>query len=174
MFDRRGVGNAPWTRRFRCCSSQLILHGAAARANCQLRVVRPELTSAHAQGHDDGVRKCLCQILHIDPAAVHTRQLATLPLSLGGLGLRSATRTEQSAYWPSWADSWACSTTDTAMRQTHSWSVSLLVQDHRLWLLPIRLVKSCPVSWVSSHPLGMLSCTDEFEPGSCRTGWQRQ
>ena len=45
------------------------------------------------------------QILHIDPAAVHTRQVATLPLSLGGLGLRSAIRTKQSAYWASWADS---------------------------------------------------------------------
>ena len=75
------------------CAWALLLHSAAARANYQLRVVRPELTSAFAQGHDDGMWSCLCQILHIDPAAVHTRQLATLPLSLGGLGLRSAIRT---------------------------------------------------------------------------------
>ena len=33
------------------------------------------------------------------------RQIATLPLSVGGLVLRSATRTKQSAYWATWADS---------------------------------------------------------------------
>ena len=30
--------------------------------------------------------------------------LATLPLKLGGCGLRSASRTGQAAYWASWAD----------------------------------------------------------------------
>ena len=48
---------------------------------------------------------CLCHILHIDPAAALTRQVATFPLSLGGLGFRSATRTKQSAHRTSWADS---------------------------------------------------------------------
>ena len=76
---------------------------AAARAKYQLRVVRPELTSAFAQSHDDGDWRCLCQI--IEPAAAHTRQVATLPLSLGCLGLRSTTRTKQYAYWECWANS---------------------------------------------------------------------
>eukprot|EP00973_Karenia_brevis_P068026 9463993-Karenia_brevis.AAC.1 len=34
----------------------------------------------------------------------HTRQIATLPGRLGGLGLQSAERTSQAAYWASWVD----------------------------------------------------------------------
>ena len=33
-----------------------------------------------------------------------TRATASLPLSLGGLGLRSAQRTREAAYWASWSD----------------------------------------------------------------------
>ena len=32
------------------------------------------------------------------------RQTATMPMILGGLGLRSAVRVRQAAYWSSWAD----------------------------------------------------------------------
>ena len=32
------------------------------------------------------------------------RKLATLPASLGGLGLASAVRTAHAAYWAAWAD----------------------------------------------------------------------
>ena len=34
-----------------------------------------------------------------------TEDLARLPLSMGGLGLRSAVRTSPAAHWASWADS---------------------------------------------------------------------
>ena len=54
------------------CAWTLLLHSAVARANYQLRVVRP---TAFAQGHDDGVWSCLCRILNVDPTA-HTRQVA--------------------------------------------------------------------------------------------------
>ena len=36
---------------------------------------------------------------------VRARQLSSLPLALGGLGLRSAIRSQHAAYWASWADS---------------------------------------------------------------------
>ena len=39
------------------------------------------------------------------PDEDETRVRASLPFSLGGLGLRSATRTATSAFWTSWADS---------------------------------------------------------------------
>ena len=49
---------------------------------------------------------CLCQILHVSPDEVdaETWDCATLPMSLGGLGLRSAVRTSKAAHWASWAD----------------------------------------------------------------------
>ena len=79
----------------------LLAHCASARANhTQMRRSRGSGT----------VRKeftCLCQILQVDPAAIdaETRDSATLPMSLGGLGIRSAVRSCKAAHWASWADS---------------------------------------------------------------------
>ena len=56
-------------------------------------------------GHDEGLWRCLCHILRDHHGEGHlTRDTATLPLALGGLGLRSALRSGQSAYWASWED----------------------------------------------------------------------
>ena len=76
----------------------LLLHCASARANFMLRVIRPELVRGYAEGHDRGIWTCLCKLLG------RSCELASVPLSLGGLGLRSATRTREAAYWASWAD----------------------------------------------------------------------
>ena len=68
-----------------------VVAGQRSRANCQLRVVRPELTEQFAAGHDDGVWRCLCAICQITPDVEPAiRDIVTLPLGLGGLGLRSA------------------------------------------------------------------------------------
>ena len=81
-----------------------------------------------------------------------------------------AIRTKQSLTGQVGQIHWACSTTDTAMWQTHSWSVSLLVQDHRLWL-PIRLVKRSgvmgfePPTWHAVLHGARPPFPDEFEPG---------
>ena len=52
------------------------------------------------------VWQCLCDILKIpeDFMGNPHQAVATLPLSLGGLGLRSAVRTSVPAHWASWAD----------------------------------------------------------------------
>ena len=45
--------------------------------------------------------------LHTDRRVTTTRDVrdtASMPLVLGGLGLRSAVRTSKAAYWASWAD----------------------------------------------------------------------
>ena len=78
----------------------LLLHCASARANYQLRVVRPELVNSFAESHDQGLWRCLCAIVGVPAETCDglTRATATLPLSLGGLGLRSAARTRESAY----------------------------------------------------------------------------
>ena len=84
----------------------LLLHCASARANYQFRVVRPELVNSFAESHDQGLWRCLCAIVGV-PSETRdelTRATATLPLSLGGMGLRSVARTREAAYWASWAD----------------------------------------------------------------------
>ena len=83
------------------CAWLLLLHCASARANYLLRVVRPEWVQSFACVHDQNLWKCLCAILRIpvDSCEEQTRNTATLPLSLGGLGLRSAQRSCVAAYW---------------------------------------------------------------------------
>ena len=84
----------------------LLLHCALARANYQLRSVPPNASAEFAATHDAGLWRCLCSILQLDPAqADSVRETATVLLSLGGLGLRSALRTRVPAFWASWADS---------------------------------------------------------------------
>ena len=80
--------------------------GPSARANYQLRVMRPECVLEFARAHDENMWRGLCTILEVPTTACsrNARDLSSLPLSLGGLGLRSATKTRVSAYWASWAD----------------------------------------------------------------------
>ena len=81
-----------------CCSS--------ARATYFLRVVSPDTALEYASLHDEWIWSCLCQLLDISPTLCDNvaKQCATLPLVLGGLGLRSAVRTRVPAHWASWAD----------------------------------------------------------------------
>ena len=66
-------------------------------------IIIPTLTEAFARGHDEGLWQCMCEILRVPSAAgLLARNFASLPL--GGLGLRSASRSRQSAKWASWAD----------------------------------------------------------------------
>ena len=60
-----------------------------------------------AQVHDAGLWRCLCAILRVgeDQCDALAKDAASFPLSMGGLGLRSAVRTSSSAHWASWADS---------------------------------------------------------------------
>ena len=84
----------------------LLLHCAAARACFQLRVVGPSAVEEFARHHDQSLWQCLSDILQadLDQCTEEVREAATLPLSLGGLGLRSAMRMSEPAYWASWAD----------------------------------------------------------------------
>ena len=73
----------------------LLLHCASAKANYSLRVVRSELVAQFAAAHDAGLWSCLCHIVNVAPdqCSASARDAATLPLCLGELGLRSASRT---------------------------------------------------------------------------------
>ena len=69
-------------------------------------MIRLDLVRHFAERHDESIWTCLCQILgvHNDESDAIAKQTATLPLSMGGLGLRSAVRTSVPAHWASWGD----------------------------------------------------------------------
>ena len=69
----------------------------------------PGSSASYCQTHDDGVWATAKVLLDGLPAADETaetesHQLATLPMRMGGLGLRSAARCAPTACWASWAD----------------------------------------------------------------------
>ena len=88
------------------CAWAMLSQSAVPRATHTLRTVPPTLAMPYARAHDQALWSCFCTIL----AATETegddlaRQVATLPGAQGGLGLRSAERTAESAYWASWVD----------------------------------------------------------------------
>ena len=90
------------------CAWQLLVQSANRRANHSLRTMPPSCTAEHARAHDQGmwqtVETLLDQTPGIDAERALARELATLPMRMGGLGLRSATRCAESAFWASWAD----------------------------------------------------------------------
>ena len=85
------------------CAWLLLLFCVSTRANYMLRVVHPELSHGFAARHDSRVWSTLTRLLGVEGSEC-ARQRASLPFSIGGLGLRSAVRTSTAAYWSSWAD----------------------------------------------------------------------
>ena len=57
-----------------------------------------------SQDHDSAVLSALPTLLGTGDLPRHARDVAQLPLSLGGLGLVSAVRNSVPAFWASWAD----------------------------------------------------------------------
>ena len=88
------------------CAWLLLAMCASPRANHALRTVPPLDIAGYAQAHDDAVWETLQACLGgvASGEADGARKLATLPASLGGLGLASAVRTAAAAYWAAWAD----------------------------------------------------------------------
>ena len=81
----------------------LLLFCAATRANYWLRTVRPDLTLQFAMAHDHDVLVCLSRLLEVPVETFALNATMSLPLSKGGLGLRSAVRSREAAHWASWA-----------------------------------------------------------------------
>ena len=92
------------TKRSRACptSSQ---HGccfiAFRHEQTTNSVLIPDVVEQFARTHDARVWQCSCDILKIPENCVGNlhKEVATLPLSLGGLGSRSAVRTSVPAHW---------------------------------------------------------------------------
>ena len=73
----------------------LLFFCASTRANFLLRTVQPEFTEEFAQHHDDGV---MCEVIQMEGLDPLGRAKASLPLTLGGLGLASAIRIRDAAH----------------------------------------------------------------------------
>ena len=87
----------------------LLTFCAATRANFSLRSVSPELALEFAVQHDTNVWQCFCNSLGFnhDQFSDSVMAMASLPLRLGGLGMRSAEGSQAAAHWASWADALA-------------------------------------------------------------------
>ena len=81
----------------------LLVFCTASRANYLLRSVPPDVADEYARDHDDAMRRCMSQLLDVE-IPDESWAVASLPLSVGGLGLRFASRMSTPAYWASWAD----------------------------------------------------------------------
>jgi len=82
----------------------LLYFCAVPRANHILRLLPPSLSATYASRHDSAIISCLETLMKVQPLTPLQRSVAALRGSLGGLGLRSATRTAAAAYWAAWAD----------------------------------------------------------------------
>ena len=87
---------------------QILLFSANPRANHLLRTLPPSQSSTYAAAHDAGLWATVEALLGQLPGSLSeikkAKNLATLPMRKGGLGLRSALRTAPAAFWASWAD----------------------------------------------------------------------
>ena len=161
----------------------LLLHCASARANYTLRSVDPNRTGEFARAHDEGIWRCACDILQIEVAQTDiVRSIASLPLVLGGLGLRSAERVRSSAYWASWAD---CIPTIDARHpavaesfvrelEGHPHTPCLRAAQEAAWALEGVMGWSPPswfAIWNGARP--DTHQPEEFEPGGKR-GWRHE
>ena len=85
-----------------------MLNCAVPRANHTLRTVPPALCREYARAHDEAIWQSFCELFapgatDVSEAAL-ARAVATMPGASGGLGLRSAARTADAAYWASLVD----------------------------------------------------------------------
>ena len=147
----------------------MLLHCSAVRADNTLRAVHPELTATFAAHHDASLRRCLSLLLNVDPSTMYW-DLASLPLSLGGLGLRGASLTSQPAYWSSWADCLGM------VQQGHS-TVSLIVHaldaQHPVFhVAGLRHWSPSGSSWFSNTDLGG-ACRWHPASSDWRGAWTR-
>ena len=129
--------------------------------------------------HDEGLWQC-CRLLDIPPDQHHvTRTMATLPVSLGGLGL-SARRTSRAAYWASWADCrqilerQLCSAGREELEEgvdTPALHAAASCADELTGVMGF-----APPSW-SDLALGARPPpreAEDWEPGAQRRGWQHE
>ena len=162
----------------------LLVHCAAARANYIARVVAPLAAEQFCNTHDMGLWFCLCSILQIPvEQEADVRGAASMPLVLGGAGLRSALWVREPAHWSSWMD---CLPT---IHKRHPVVANQLVDE-------LEGQPTTPFLSAAAEAVGNLTGTlgfdppswqaamhgarppprnpEDFEPGTVRQGWQHE
>ena len=66
-------------------------------------VLRFQSRKLHSAQHDAALRRGLSQLVSVPPSSMNW-DVASLPFTMGGMGLRSAELTSGAPYWSSWAD----------------------------------------------------------------------
>ena len=105
--ERRLWEANPWVPDVQC-GWKILLQCVRPRCHHFLRTVPPSQSARYAQGHDTGMRHAMEAVLggvsgrSEQKATAH--EIMSLPMRLGGLGLRSTERMRPAAFWASWAD----------------------------------------------------------------------
>ena len=148
-------------------------------------MVNPEAALDYATLHDERMWSCLCRLLDISPNLCDcvAKQCATLPLVLGGLGLRSAVRTRLPAHGASWADCFPM------IKARHPEVAASMVEGlQRVDITECLRAVACAAEELSRLPGFVLPSwealangarppvrePDQHEPGCQRAGWQHE
>ena len=137
----------------------------------------------YARTHDNKIWGCLCH-LNVNPGQREdNKSSANLPLVLGGVGLRSASRISASAYWASWAD---CFPMVFARHRGVALAIVAQLEGHPDTHF-LGAAAACARSLVGTMgfdpPSWQALCEgvrpralepDEMEPGIARGGWQHE
>ena len=90
------------------CAWQVLVQCAGPRCHHMLRTVPPPRSQTYAHAHDAGMQRAMLSLLGELPGSAEQPevacQLASLPMRMGSLGLRSAARLAAPAFRASWAD----------------------------------------------------------------------
>ena len=152
------------------CGWQILLQSANPRANHTLRTLPLAMSADYALAHDEGLwetaRALLGEVPHED--APHVRDIATLPMRMGGLGLRSAVLCAHAAYWASWAADAVVESMSSHEEPVEECLGELKRATDRLdsegfWWRP---------SWPDLRAGSRPETHVEGEPGEWRDGWQ--
>ena len=86
---------------------QILLQCAGPRCHHVFRTLPPSQSEVYARGHDLEMERVMSKLLALprdrqDQEVAHN--IASLPMRMGGLGLRRALRMAPAAYWASWVD----------------------------------------------------------------------
>ena len=88
------------------CAWLMLSMSAVPRANHILRMLPPSQSAQYAQLHDEAIWQSFTHVMGTEQLMGDSlaRDIASMPARMGGLGLRSAARMAQAAFWASWVN----------------------------------------------------------------------
>ena len=144
------------------------------------RTVRPDLTTHFALEHDEQTWRCFSTLLGVNPEApdAHTKASTSLPLVMGGLGLRSASNLRDAAHWGNWADTLKMVherhplVADVILRAMAARSEAPAIEAINQSVKNLLAVGHDVPTWESLMTNTNAPAADVEEPNQPRVGWQ--